>query len=62
MPYFEASAKLNRNIDELMQLLMQEVYSKMFSNPTDDRVKSVVLRKKDQQKGSGKSKEKGKCC
>jgi len=31
MMYFETSAKLNRNIDELMQHLMENVYNKMFS-------------------------------
>jgi GTPase SAR1 family protein len=30
MQYFETSAKLNKNIDELMQHLMEQVYKKMF--------------------------------
>ena len=63
MPYFEASAKLNRNIDELMQELMEEVYKKMFNDPNDDvRAKSVILRGKDQPKKNGKDGGKKGCC
>ena len=32
MKYFETSAKLNKNIDELMQHLMEKVYQKMFAD------------------------------
>ena len=32
MMYFETSAKLNRNIDELMIYLMEQVYQRMFSS------------------------------
>lgn len=48
MKYFETSAKQNRNIDELMQHLMEKVYQKMFTDVTEDsRGKSVVISKKD---------------
>jgi hypothetical protein len=60
MPYFEASAKLNKNIDQLMQHLMEEVYKKMFNNPDEERMKSVMLKKSDK-KPEGKNKNK-KCC
>lgn len=30
MPYFETSAKLNKNVDELINHMMEQVYSKMF--------------------------------
>ena len=45
MLYFETSAKLNKNIDELMQHLMEQVYKKMFLEDTEDpRYKSVVIK------------------
>ena len=31
MPYFETSAKLNKNVDELIDHMMEQVYQKMFS-------------------------------
>lgn len=31
MPYFETSAKLNKNVDDLISHMMEEVYQKMFS-------------------------------
>jgi len=47
MQYYETSAKLNRNIDELMQYLMEQVYKKMFHEDADDsRPKSVVIKKR----------------
>ena len=35
MKYFETSAKLNKNIDELMSHLMEEVYQKMFKDKNE---------------------------
>ena len=32
MMYFETSAKLNRNIDEMIQYIMENIYEKMFAN------------------------------
>ena len=62
MRYFETSAKLNKNIDELMQHLMERVYQKMFANGEDDtRGKSIALNKKDQKNGGNGKKPSG-CC
>jgi hypothetical protein len=61
MPYFEASAKLNKNIDALMQHLMEEVYKKMFNDPNEERMKSVIVRRTDK-KASEKGGKKSKCC
>ena len=46
MQYYETSAKLNKNIDELMQYLMEQVHKKMFSDGNEDRFKSVVISNK----------------
>ena len=46
MKYFETSAKLNKNIDELMAHLMEEVYKKMYASG-EKRLESVVIRPKD---------------
>lgn len=32
MPYFETSAKLNANVDELINFMMEQVYQKMWAN------------------------------
>jgi GTPase SAR1 family protein len=48
MKYFETSAKLNKNIDELMQHLMEKVYQKMFADQSEEgRGKSVVINQKN---------------
>ena len=62
MHYFETSAKLNKNIDELMIYLMEQVYKKMFlTGGDDDRFKSVVIKPNDPK--GGKKKDGGsKCC
>lgn len=31
MPYFETSAKLNKNVDELINYMMERVYVNLFS-------------------------------
>lgn len=67
MKYFETSARLNKNIDELMMHLMEKVYQKMFSeNSVDDgaRGKSVVINKKEHKKSEsgGKKNGGGGCC
>jgi 50S ribosomal subunit-associated GTPase HflX len=68
MKYFETSARLNKNIDELMMHLMEKVYQKMFQESTGDgegaRGKSVVINKKDHKKSEGGQKKNGGggCC
>ena len=46
MKYFETSAKLNKNIDELMAHLMEEVYKKMFAGG-EKRMESIMIKKND---------------
>lgn len=67
MRYFETSARLNKNIDELMLHLMEKVYQKMFQEAAEEgRGKSVVINKKDHNKksegGNGKKNGGGGCC
>ena len=62
MSYYEASAKTNKNIDQLMQHLMEEVYRKMSNDPNDDRMKSVIMRRTDKKGNAKGDKAKGKCC
>lgn len=59
MMYFEASAKLNKNIDELMQHLMEQVYSKMFQE--DKREQTVTISKRGHSTAEKPPKKKG-CC
>lgn len=67
MQYFETSAKLNKNIDELMQHLMEQVYKRMFNDGTEDeRFKSVVIKPDKHGKNGGSGSKKngsgGGCC
>ena len=68
MRYFETSARLNKNIDELMMHLMEKVYQKMFADQAEEsRGKSVVINKKDHKKtgesnGKGGKNGGGGCC
>ena len=64
MQYFETSAKLNKNIDELMQHLMEQVYKRMSNDgETEERFKSVVIKPDKHRKGDGKDgKKNGGCC
>lgn len=63
MQYFETSAKLNKNIDELMQYLMEQVYKQMFKDDAEERLKSVVIKGDKHKKGeSSKKNGGGKCC
>lgn len=66
MRYFETSAKLNKNIDELMQYLMEKVYQKMFADQSEEnRGKSVVINKTNHKKNDGNGNKKnggGGCC
>ncbi len=63
MQYFETSAKLNKNIDELMQHLMEQVHKKMFAVDAEERGKSVVIKSDKHQKGSkDANKKNSKCC
>lgn len=63
MPYFETSAKLNANIDELISHLMAQVYNKMFApgaEGTGRDTNTVVIKKSEREEPSGK--KKGGCC
>ena len=59
MHYFETSAKLNKNIDELMQHLMENVYKKMFRDGANPREPSIAIGANNHK--GGKS-QKGGCC
>ena len=61
MQYFETSAKLNKNIDELMHYLMEQVYRKMFIEGSEKQIQSVVLKNKKDDPKNG-AKKNGKCC
>ena len=43
MKYLETSAKLNKNIDELMSHLMEEVYKKMYASG-EKRMESIMIK------------------
>ena len=43
MKYIETSAKLNKNIDELMSHLMEEVYKKMYASG-EKRMESIMIK------------------
>ena len=58
MMYFETSAKLNKNIDELIQHLMEQVYDKMFAE--EKRENTVTISKRGHSEPA-KPKKKG-CC
>ena len=63
MQYFETSAKLNKNIDELMLHVEEQVYKKLFATGEETGHKSIVLNKKDGNSGkSGKDGGKSGCC
>jgi hypothetical protein len=71
MPYFETSAKLNQNVDELINYMMEQVYSKMFSAAANGAgaseggrdTNTLVLKKNDgKQEGGEKKNSKGGCC
>ena len=61
MQYFETSAKLNKNIDELMQHLMEQVYKRMFNNNDEKREETVTINKRGHSQVA-KEKKKGGCC
>ena len=58
MNYFETSAKLNKNIDELMADLMGDVYKRMFTSTDQPRNKSIPITRGSQKN----AKKKGGCC
>ena len=61
MKYFETSAKLNKNIDELMAHLMEEVYKKMFASG-EKRMESIMIKKTDKDgRKTGKNGSGGGC-
>lgn len=50
MPYFETSAKLNKNVDELMNYMMEQVYQKMITAGAEGsgrETNTLVLKKGD---------------
>lgn len=61
MHYFEASAKMNKNIDELMLSLMEQVYAKMFVQGNVTERDTVTVTKKSSVEKGGQGKKKG-CC
>jgi small GTP-binding protein len=68
MPYFETSAKLNQNVDELINYMMEQVYSKMYSagasgeNGRDTNTIVINDRKVPGGAGDDGKKKKGGCC
>jgi GTPase SAR1 family protein len=68
MPYFETSAKLNKNVEELMTHMMESVYNKLLTkddNGGRDANTIVLKSQKAAQEGSGSSGKEGKkggCC
>lgn len=66
MPYFETSAKLNANVDELINHMMQQVYNKMFAVGAEGtgRDTNTVVIKKSEHGGevAASGKKKGGCC
>lgn len=69
MPYFETSAKLNKNVDELIHHMMESVYSKLLAkeeNGGRDANTIVIKSQKNQEGGSGSGGKDGKrsggCC
>ena len=62
MQYFETSAKLNRNIDELMLYVEEQVYSKLFAVGEEPGHKSIVLNKKDGKTDNKNKEGKSGCC
>jgi len=63
MPYFETSAKLNKNVDELISHMMEQVYEKMFTGEGGRDTNTVVIKntKKGEEQQHTKDK-KGGCC
>ena len=62
MKYIETSAKLNKNIDELMSHLMEEVYKKMYASG-EKRMESIMIKNNGTaQRKPGKKDGKGGCC
>ncbi len=53
MRFFETSAKMNENVDELMQYMMEAVYSKIFIDPEDRGPSIVISKQKPGEKGKG---------
>ena len=68
MPYFETSAKLNKNVDELINHMMENVYSKMFSSMAAGEsgrdTNTVVIKQgnKDNGGSAGGPPKKSGCC
>lgn len=67
MPYFDTSAKLNQNVDELINYMMEQVYLKMFAAPSGGAgasegrdTNTLVIKKKDGREDE--KKKKGGCC
>ncbi len=63
MPYFETSAKLNKNVDELISYMMEKVYANLFSGPgAGERDANTVVIKNNGGAGAGKEEKKTKGC
>ena len=64
MMYFETSAKLNKNIDELMQHLMEQVHKRMFIDAENGEktMKSIVIKGDKHINGGKKDNKKSGCC
>lgn len=69
MPYFETSAKLNQNVDELINYMMEQVYSKMFSAAANGagaseggRDTNTLVIKPQKTGQEGEKKKTGGCC
>ena len=62
MKYYDASAKENKNIDEFMQDLMEQVYIKRFAEGSEQRA-TIKVQPRDQpgNQESPAGKKKG-CC
>ena len=65
MGYFDVSAKLNINIDECMEDMMQRSYEQKFGNPpviNEKNVSLMDLKKNAQMEEENEGSDKEKCC
>jgi hypothetical protein len=65
MPYFETSAKLNKNVDEIIGYMMEQVYLNMFSGNGSENggrdTNTVVIKNNGSNNGTSE-KRRGGCC
>jgi len=64
MDYFETSAKLDKNVNEVMQYMMENVYKSMNKGGEGDRMQSVVINGKNHHRSEKEptGRKGGKCC